>query len=479
MKSNGSKRKALVLYGKRRRRFGSQSTLTFGLQSTMNGINSSWNGVDGSGIIVAVADGGLDSGVNDSTMHADFSDHILDIVSGMTVGAVYVWLLRLTTVHQTSMAMVLTSQALFLAMELILQATLRGWHQKRNFTSKPSAFGVPMQRQPPIDARYSLKGIPSNLVELFKQGAENGSRVHTNSWGSSDAGAYTTSSMQADIAARDYQNMTILFSTAGNDGVDNNGNGEVDLDSIGSPATAKSVLTVGASENDRPSITTVYGPGYGSPISTDQYADNISGLAAFSSRGPTDDNRVKPEVVAPGTFVLSALTRYNTRTVGWAPHSADYVYMGGTSMSTPLTAGATALLLEHLIDNMGHEDPNSSLVKAIFAASATDMVGQYSSATNGAGETAPNNHEGWGRVDMRSALNTTWVDNESLTTGVNRGWSFNIPSNAPDQMLPLRGPIRSQLLWQEPILLTILTLRLKIHLERGLNCQTMLTPFEI
>ena len=198
--------------------------------------------------------------------------------------------------------------------------------------------------------------------------------------------------------------MTILFS-AGNDGVDNNGNGEVDLDSIGSPATAKSVLTVGASENDRPSITNVYGPGYGSSISTDQYADNISGLAAFSSRGPTDDNRVKPEVVAPGTFVLSALTRYNTRTVGWAPHSADYVYMGGTSMSTPLTAGATALLLEHLIDNMGHEDPNSSLVKAIFAASATDMVGQYSSSTNGAGETAPNNHEGWGRVDMRSALN--------------------------------------------------------------------------
>ena len=81
---------------------------------------------------------------------------------------------------------------------------------------------------------------------------------------------------------------------------------------------------------------------------------------------------------------------------------------------------------------MGHEDPNSSLVKAIFAASATDMVGQYNSASNGAGETAPNNHEGWGRVDMRSALNTSWIDNESVTTGVNRGWSFNIPPNAPD-----------------------------------------------
>ena len=401
-------------------------------QSTMNGINSSWNGVDGSGIIVAVADSGLDSGVNDSTMHADFSDHILDIVSwGMTASEA-----STCGSQADDGASDIDGHGTHVAGSVLGDGTnssgnIKGMAPEAQLYFQAIGVWCANAATTPIDARYSLKGIPSNLVELFKQGAENGSRVHTNSWGSSDAGAYTTSSMQADIAARDYQNMTILFS-AGNDGVDNNGNGEVDLDSIGSPATAKSVLTVGASENDRPSITNVYGPGYGSPISTDQYADNISGLAAFSSRGPTDDNRVKPEVVAPGTFVLSALTRYNTRTVGWAPHSADYVYMGGTSMSTPLTAGATALLLEHLIDNMGHEDPNSSLVKAIFAASATDMVGQYSSATNGAGETAPNNHEGWGRVDMRSALNTTWVDNESLTTGVNRGWSFNIPSNAPD-----------------------------------------------
>ncbi len=50
-------------------------------QSIMSGIDSSWNNLDGTGIIVTVADSGLDSGVNDSTMHADFSDHILDIVS--------------------------------------------------------------------------------------------------------------------------------------------------------------------------------------------------------------------------------------------------------------------------------------------------------------------------------------------------------------------------------------------------------------
>ena len=116
-------------------------------------------------------------------------------------------------------------------------------------------------------------------------------------------------------------------------------------------------------------------------------------MAAFSSRGPTDDNRLKPDIVAPGTFILSALTRYNTKSVGWMAYNASYVYMGGTSMSTPLTAGATALLLEHLIYNLGHQDPSSSLIKAIFAVSATDMVGQYNSATNGAGESTPNDHE--------------------------------------------------------------------------------------
>ncbi|MDP6224069.1 MAG: S8 family serine peptidase [Candidatus Poseidoniaceae archaeon] len=402
-------------------------------QSTMNGINSSWNGVDGSGIVVTVADSGLDSGVNGSTMHADFSDHILDVVSwGMTPGEA-----SSCGSAADDGASDIDGHGTHVAGSVLGDGTnsngnIKGMAPEAQLYFQAIGVWCANAATSPRDYRYSLNGLPSNLTELFKAGADNGSRVHTNSWGSPVAGDYTTSSMQADIAARDYQNMTILFS-AGNSGIDNNGDGEVDFDSLGAPASAKSVLTVGASENDRPTINSVWGTTkYSAPISTDRLADNISGLAAFSSRGPTDDNRLKPDIVAPGTFILSALTRYNTKSVGWMAYNASYVYMGGTSMSTPLTAGATALLLEHLIDNMGHEDPNSSLVKAIFAASATDMTGQYNSATNGAGETAPNNHEGWGRVDMRSALNTTWVDNESLTTGVNRGWSFNVPLNAPD-----------------------------------------------
>ena len=111
-------------------------------------------------------------------------------------------------------------------------------------------------------------------------------------------------SLQADIAAREYTNMTILFS-AGNSGADANLNGEVDFDSLGNPATAKNVFTVGASENNRPSLNYVWGSSYGSPINNDLRADNISGMAPFSSRGPVDDGRLKPDISAPGTFILS------------------------------------------------------------------------------------------------------------------------------------------------------------------------------
>ena len=64
-------------------------------------------------------------------------------------------------------------------------------------------------------------------------------------------------------------------------------------------------------------------------------------------------------------------------------------------MATPITAGATALLLEHLIENQNHADPSSALIKAILTAS-TGYDWTVFLNTNGAGETAPNEHEGWG-----------------------------------------------------------------------------------
>ena len=71
----------------------------------------------------------------------------------------------------------------------------------------------------------------------------------------------------------------------------------------------------------------------------------------------------------------------------------DYTYMGGTNAADTARRRSVGLLLEHTIENEGESNPTSALVKAIFTASAHDMTGQYSSSTNGAGETAGNNHE--------------------------------------------------------------------------------------
>ena len=401
-------------------------------QATMSGINSSWDYVDGTGIIVAVADSGLDSGTNDSTMHPDFRDHIVDIVS-----------LPMTSARATACgspandgAEDIDGHGTHVAGSVLGDGTDSSGNIKGMAPEARLYFqsvGSWCQNNP-AGKQNTLNGIPTNKTDLFRFAAENGSRVHTNSWGNTCDGAcyseYTIGSLQADIAAREYTNMTILFS-AGNSGADANSNGEVDFDSLGNPATAKNVFTVGASENNRPSLNYIWGNSYGSPINNDLRADNISGMAAFSSRGPVDDGRLKPDISAPGTFILSTKSR-STSSVGWLAYNSSYTYMGGTSMSTPLTAGATALLLEHLIDNRGHQDPSSALVKAIFATSAHDMMGQYNDVTNGAGETAPNNHEGWGLVDLRNALNATFIEDESVSTSENRGWSFNIPNSAPD-----------------------------------------------
>ncbi|MEC7272167.1 MAG: S8 family serine peptidase [Candidatus Thermoplasmatota archaeon] len=403
-------------------------------QATMNGINSSWDYVDGTGIIVAVADSGLDSGTNDSTMHPDFRDHIVDIVS-----------LPMTPMRASACgspandgAEDIDGHGTHVAGSVLGDGTdssgnIKGMAPEARLYFQSVGLWCANN---PVGEQNTLLGIPTNKTDLFRFAAENGSRVHTNSWGNTCSPSapcyseYTMGSLQADIAAREYTNMTILFS-AGNSGADANLNGEVDFDSLGNPATAKNVFTVGASENNRPTFNYIWGSSYGPPINNDLRADNISGMAPFSSRGPVDDGRLKPDISAPGTFILSTKSR-STSSVGWLAYNSSYTYMGGTSMSTPLTAGATALLLEHLIDNRGHQDPSSALVKAIFATSAHDMMGQYNDVTNGAGETAPNNHEGWGLVDLRNALNATFIENESVSTSETRGWSFNIPNSAPD-----------------------------------------------
>ena len=417
--------------------------------TNISAINNLYAALDGSGIIITVSDTGIDNGVNNSNMHDDFRDHITDILSIPVRGSIQYWAQQYNGGWDDGAADEDSGHGTHVAGSVLGDGSssngdIKGAAPGAHLLFQATEQYVDFNSNAGVSDGYGLWGIPDDIRDLFDMAAENGSLVHTNSWGSNVNGEYTTKSMQADDASRTHSNMSILFSGA-NAGIDSNGDGEVDLDSLGSPATAKNVITVGATENDRYSFCKgpdscgwygTWGSSYGSPISTDRSGGDVDGMAAFSSRGPTDDNRLKPDVSAPGTIILSTKSR-STSDVGFASYDTDYTYMGGTSMATPLTAGTVALLIQHLKENVGHDDPSSALIKAIMAAGADDMAGQYGSSTNGAGEAAPNNHEGWGRVNMGTNANVSFIDGEALSTNEQLGFRFDVTAGTPDLAIML------------------------------------------
>lgn len=293
-----------------------------------------------------------------------------------------------------------------------------------------------------MDSSCGLGGLPTDLNTLFAQARTAGARIHTNSWGAPEAGKYTTDARNTDLFTWNNQDATILFS-AGNEGTDANSDGFIDLDSIGAPGTAKNIITVGASENNR--TTGGYNPGgacstWGTcwptdypaePIKSDPLSNNPGGMVAFSSRGPTDDGRIKPDVVAPGSNILSTKSQATNVSVGWgAGPNQYYQYMGGTSMATPLTAGAVALIRQFYTD-VKSVTPSGALLKATVINSATDLYpGQYVNPLEH-NPRLPNFAQGWGRVNVANAISSSRqfhdiADTDGVSTGASQSYPYGV-----------------------------------------------------
>lgn len=253
--------------------------------------------------------------------------------------------------------------------------------------------------------------VPPKLGKMFEAAYADGARIHTNSWGAArNFGEYDAMAQQVDQFMWDHPDFLVLFA-AGNSGVDRDKDGRIDANSIGSPGTSKNTLTVGASENllavggiQKP-VSELNGAKENwsaEPIWSSKLSDNENGIAMFSSRGPTKDGRLKPEIVAPGTNILSDRSHMPTAEVLWGAYNADYVYSGGTSMATPLAAGAAAIAREVLISKFKIANPSGAMVKALLMHTAHDMYpGQYGQAEFQELRTPrPNSDEGYGRVDM-------------------------------------------------------------------------------
>ena len=183
---------------------------------------------------------------------------------------------------------------------------------------------------------------------------------------------------------------------AGNDGP---GSG-----TVGIPGDAYNVVTVG-SLNDNGSST---------------HTDNS--ISGFSSRGPLDDGRRKPEVCAPGSNISSC-------SAGWEGGNPDFVSFNGTSMATPHVAGAAAILLDYAASW------SPAALKALLA-STTRRGTPYPNA--------PDNTWGWGPVDLAAAF-------ASRATVKEGSLSATGPAVAFFQLSNLASGKRATLCWDRDI----------------------------
>jgi hypothetical protein len=141
---------------------------------------------------------------------------------------------------------------------------------------------------------------------------------------------------------------------------------------ISPTATAKNAIVVGATNS------------------------NDNSMTSFSSWGPTDDGRIKPDIVAPGCENDPNSDRNDPNKTIWStwPSQSYYGYCG-TSMATPAVAGSIALMLEHWRKtHTGQPDPWPSTVKAILIQTAFDL-----------GNPGPDYAYGYGRVVVNDAIN--------------------------------------------------------------------------
>lgn len=117
-------------------------------------------------------------------------------------------------------------------------------------------------------------------------------------------------------------------------------------------------------------------------------------MSAFSSWGPTDDGRIKPEIVAKGVSVYSTVADSDT----------SYGFKQGTSMASPAISGV-CLLLQQYYSSLNTSFMRASTLKGLLLHSARE-AGYY----NG-----PDYEYGWGLVDVQGAANIITQKNQALS----------------------------------------------------------------
>lgn len=332
-------------------------------------------GFDGSGVTVCVADTGLDTG-DTNTMHPDLRGRVtgFQFYGNLTDGSDGYG-------HGTHCAGIIAGNA----------ATGETDPDSGQLYGLGIAPGADLFIERIFDDNAGeANPFPSDET-LTRDAVRHGAKIGSNSWGNDTQGDYDLDCMQFDALVRDADAETpgdqpyILEFSAGNAGPA--------PQTIGSPAAAKNVIATGASENTAGTLAMTYG----------LYADGPDTLADFSSRGPCADGRIKPDLVAPGTWIASTASADALDPAGtsWSVIDDRYVYMGGTSMAGPYAAGAAAVFVQFYESTHTNAVPSPALVKAALINSAEEL-----DEANGGPGPVPNNDEGWGRITLTNIITT-------------------------------------------------------------------------
>lgn len=341
--------------------------------------------LDGAGEVVAVIDSGISTG--DA---ATFHQNLLPALYGMTV--------------EPSVPNAKTKTPKDEA------GNSHGTHVAGCVVAQPLTSEAQVCGAAPGAALYfqSFKGgYVDDVYEHFIRSQAVGAKIVNCSWGHTSRGAsayYDTVSRNVDDFVWNYPEMLICFAV-GNDGCDVDGDNVVDAKSIySSEAYAKNALIVGAQESNRPEDFTTNG--YwdssrfkGQLLANDRlaypYNQMTPGMFALSSRGPLNDGRIAPMIVAPGSLIYSTINS-----------GSGIGEMSGTSMAAPIVSGAAAVFRQYLREVYEINSPTAALMRAgLILASKSLAPGQF-----GTGEIqeipneSPNSVEGWGALRLGEML---------------------------------------------------------------------------
>ena len=322
-------------------------------------------GVDGSGVTVAVVDDGVNIPGNGG-FYLTASNTSNGNTRGAATGA--------TTGHGHLNASIIAGSTPFGALDPL------GYNYGLGVAPKSNILNIPLL----------VSGYSADFTTLYDDvvttSGVNGVRatISNNSWGSlpNNMNAYDSMAAEFDGYARDSSmagtiDPLLLIFSAGNSGPSGL--------SLTRPKVAKNIIAVGNSE----SLRTELG-------GTD--ADNIDDLNSSSSRGPAADGRVKPDVIAPGSYITGSRAGACGSLVSCL--DANHVSGIGTSFAAPHVTGAAALFTQFWRSSNVGQTPSPAMVKAAIINSAQEMNG------SGTITPIPNGDEGWGRLEYEANVRT-------------------------------------------------------------------------